>query len=200
MAFEFKDAEIRTMKLDDLTPAEYNPRKITKKAFRGLGRSIKDFGFMVPIVWNERSGNIVGGHQRFRHLKELGETETEVVVVDLDDKEEVALNIALNNPKIRGQFTPEAVGLLKLTEARLGNAFKELGLFDLHEAIAKQLKENRKNIQGPPKPPTGGEPPPILEPEAIVTCPECSSRWLMKNRHVLHDATKDSSKTGGSSD
>ncbi len=193
MAFDFKDAEVRTISLEDLRPAEYNPRKISKKAFQGLGKSIEDFGFLVPIVWNERSGNIVGGHQRYRHLVEEGETETEVVVVDLDDDEEVALNISLNNPNMRGQFTEDVIGSLKLTEARLGTTFKELRLFDLHDAIMGQLKEKKRNIQGPPTPPSG-EPPsnpePSGEPEAIVTCPQCVSKWRMKDNRVLLDTTK----------
>lgn len=193
MAFDFKDADVRKMRLDELCPAEYNPRKISKKAFKGLEKSIESFGFLVPIVWNERSGNIVGGHQRYHHLIKENEEETEVVVVDLDNNEEVALNIALNNPKIRGQFTEDAVGLLKLSEARLGSAFKELCLFSLHDAIVSQLKDRKKNIQGSPTPSGGGEPPPQppTGPEAVVTCPKCSSKWRMKDGHVLIDTTKD---------
>jgi len=192
MSFEFKDAEVRKMKLEDLRPAEYNPRKIGKKAFRGLGKSIESFGFLVPIVWNQRSGNIVGGHQRYQLLMDEGEAEADVVVVDLDNDDEVALNIALNNPKMRGQFTEDAIGALKLAEARLGSTFKDLRLFDLHEAIVSQLREGKKNIQKSPSPPGGGAPPPPSpEPEAVVTCPQCNSKWRMKDKHILLDTTSE---------
>ena len=39
---------------------------------------------MWAIVWNKRTGHIVGGHQRFKVLKHQGHTEIECVVVDLD--------------------------------------------------------------------------------------------------------------------
>ena len=88
-----------------LKPSKYNPRKDLKPSdpeYRKLKRSIEEFGYVEPIIWNERSGNIVGGHQRFKILLDLGETEIECVVVDLDAKRERALNVALN--KITGEF------------------------------------------------------------------------------------------------
>ena len=88
-----------------LKPAKYNPRKDLKPGdpeYEKLLRSIDEFGYVEPIIWNEHTGNIVGGHQRFKVLKQLGYTEIDCVVVDLDDVREKALNIALN--KISGEF------------------------------------------------------------------------------------------------
>lgn len=51
-----------------LTPAPYNPRKITKEQLAGLGRSMKRFGDLSGIVKNLTTGNLVGGHQRVKHL------------------------------------------------------------------------------------------------------------------------------------
>jgi ParB-like chromosome segregation protein Spo0J len=53
-------------------------------------------------VWNERTGNLIGGHQRLKVLKERGDGEVEVSVVDLDKTKEKALNLALN--KISGDW------------------------------------------------------------------------------------------------
>ena len=64
--------------------------------------SLETFGCVEPIVWNKRTGNIVGGHQRFKVAKDLGYTEDNVVVVDLEDTQEKSLNLALN--KVSGQW------------------------------------------------------------------------------------------------
>jgi ParB-like chromosome segregation protein Spo0J len=41
-----------------------------------------------PVIWNKRTGNIVGGHQRYKVLKSLGNTEIDCVVGDIDEKRE----------------------------------------------------------------------------------------------------------------
>jgi ParB-like chromosome segregation protein Spo0J len=54
-----------------LNPAKYNPRKDLKPGdaeYEKLLRSVKEFGYVEPVIWNERTGNIVGGHQRFKVL------------------------------------------------------------------------------------------------------------------------------------
>lgn len=97
--------ELRRIKISKLKEAPYNPRVALKPGdaeFEKLKRSIIDFGDVEPIVWNERSGYVVGGHQKLAVLKFMGETETLVSVVDLDDTQEKQLNIALN--KIKGSW------------------------------------------------------------------------------------------------
>jgi DNA modification methylase len=87
------------MKLKDLLPAKYNPRKDLKSGdpeYERLKKAIQEFDYIDPIIWNERSGLIVGGHQRAKILKDLGYTEVEVSVVNLDEDKEKALNLALN--------------------------------------------------------------------------------------------------------
>ena len=69
---------MQTMPIDRLKPAKYNPRKDLKPgdpAYEKIKRSLHDFGYVDPIVWNEVTGNIVGGHQRFKVLKAEGATE-----------------------------------------------------------------------------------------------------------------------------
>lgn len=195
MESSFKDCDVQRMSLSEMNPAEYNPRRITDKAAKGLGRSIDEFGMMVPIVWNKRSGNIVGGHQRYDQLKGRGETETDVVVVDLDDNDEVALNIALNSRTLRGDFTKEVVGLLELSEAQVGNMFSEIGLMDLHEHVKKLKFDLGDKKEGSGGSGGGGDDTvfPPEGPDAIVTCPNCESRWKMKDKSIVHDSTKESS-------
>lgn len=88
-----------------LNPAAYNPRKDLKpgdKEYEKLKRSIAEFGYVEPVIWNRQTGNVVGGHQRLKVLMDLGHTEIDCVVVDLDLQREKALNIALN--KIQGDW------------------------------------------------------------------------------------------------
>jgi len=95
-----------------LNPAKYNPRKDLQPGdpeYEKLLRSVEEFGYVEPIIWNERTGNIVGGHQRFKVLSQIGYTEIECVVVNLDEQREKALNVALN--KISGEWD-----LSKLTD------------------------------------------------------------------------------------
>jgi hypothetical protein len=157
--------------------AEFNPRKISDDAYKGLGNSIDKFGLMIPIVWNKRTGNIVGGHQRYKYLVESGEMETDVVVVDLDGNEEVALNITLNNPNIRGKFTAEVVKLLKLSEAQIGSLFNDIRL----DVLFRKLNFPETN----PEQGGGGGGEGGGQPAAVITCPKCQSRWIMSSKKVL---------------
>lgn len=94
--------ELRRMNLKDLTPANYNPRVELKPGdpeWEALNESIKTFGYILPIIWNETTGNIVGGHQRRNILLERGVTEGDVAVIHLDLEEEKILNTLLNKSK-----------------------------------------------------------------------------------------------------
>ncbi|WP_327204048.1 ParB N-terminal domain-containing protein [Paenibacillus tyrfis] len=90
--------DIKTISIELINPAAYNPRidlQPGDPAYEKLKRSIEEFGYIDPIVWNERTGNMVGGHQRYKILvNEQGRTEIEVSVVDMDPEQEKLLNIA----------------------------------------------------------------------------------------------------------
>ena len=97
--------EIRKIPIEQLNLAAYNPRKDLQPGdpeYEKLKRSIQEFGYVEPIVWNKRTGNIVGGHQRYKVLLDMGMREVDCVVVDLDPQREKALNLALN--KIQGEW------------------------------------------------------------------------------------------------
>ena len=96
---------VREIETEKLNEAPYNPRIKLEPGmpeWEKLKRSIEEFDNIVPLVWNERTGNLVGGHQRLAVLKSLGRTTADVSVVDLDENEEKILNIALN--KIKGRW------------------------------------------------------------------------------------------------
>ena len=96
---------IEKIAIKKLNASAYNPRKDlqpTDKEYINLIKSIEEFGFVEPIVWNEATSNVVGGHQRLKVLIEKGHKEIDVSVVNLTEEQEKALNLALN--KVRGDW------------------------------------------------------------------------------------------------
>jgi ParB-like chromosome segregation protein Spo0J len=87
---------IETKKLSDLKAAPYNPRTSNKKQEKNLKESLSKFGLVEPIIFNQRTGYIVGGHFRVRELKKLGYKSVDCVIVDLSEDDERELNVRLN--------------------------------------------------------------------------------------------------------
>lgn len=102
---------MQRLAIKQIKPAAYNPRKKLRPQdpeYQRIKRSIQTFGMVDPLVWNKRSGNLVGGHQRLKILRdEFGVSEVDVSVVDLAPAEEKALNLALN--KVGGQWDEGAL-------------------------------------------------------------------------------------------
>ena len=114
-----KTAELKTLPVSVLKPAEYNPRKKLKpgdKEYKKIKNSIEEFGFADPLVVNSDM-TIIGGHQRLSVAMDLGYTEVPCAVVDVDKVREKALNIALN--KITGAWDEQMLAdlLTDLKEA-----------------------------------------------------------------------------------
>lgn len=96
------EPKITIKKIKDIKAAAYNPRRNLKpgdKEYEAIKASLSEFGNVQPLVWNEVTGNLVGGHQRLKILKEHGHKECQVSVVHIEDQaKEKALNLALNRP------------------------------------------------------------------------------------------------------
>lgn len=133
----------KTFRLDEISPAEYNPRQDLKpgdKQYEAIRHSIESYGFVEPLIVNVRDGKnvLVGGHQRYKILAAAGEQETEAVVVDLDAQQERALNLALN--KIEGEWDN---GKLKDLLAEIGEG-EAVQIGFSHEEFADLLREMEK--------------------------------------------------------
>ena len=125
--------EFKKINISDLKHAEYNPRKDLKpgdKEFEKIKNSINEFGYCDPIILNSDL-TIVGGHQRAKVLKELGFTEIDCVIIDIDKTKEKALNVALN--KISGEWDFESLAKL-LDDLKTEDYDIELSGFDMKEA------------------------------------------------------------------
>lgn len=105
--------KIEKLKTELLIPADYNPRKDLKPGdpeYEKLKRSIEQFGYVEPVIWNKTTSHVVGGHQRLKVLLDMGITEVECVVIEMNEEKEKALNIALN--KISGDWDKDKLMLL----------------------------------------------------------------------------------------
>lgn len=177
------EMEIRKIPVSEIKPAKYNPRKDLKPgdpAYEKLKRSMIEFGYVEPIIWNEETGNIVGGHQRYKVLVAEGYKEVECVVVRLSPEREKALNIALN--KVTGDWEIEALAdLLKnLDELDFDvtlTGFDAAEIEDLFSKVHdKDIKEDDFNIDEALK-------------EPIISKP--GDLWLLGRHKLLcGDSTK----------
>ncbi|MDD5670045.1 MAG: DNA modification methylase [Candidatus Omnitrophica bacterium] len=111
--------EIKSIPISKINPAPYNPRADLQPGdpeYEKLKRSMESFGYVEPLVWNERTETLVSGHQRLKILKEQSVKTVQVSVVDLPVEKEKALNVALN--KIEGRWNDDLLlNLLQELEA-----------------------------------------------------------------------------------
>ena len=173
--------EIRKVSVDRLLPAKYNPRKDLQPGdpeFEKLKRSVAEFGYVEPIIWNQRTGIVVGGHQRLKVLQHLGYTEVDCVVLDIDEQKEKALNVALN--KISGDWDmPLLTALLKDLDESGFDA--TLTGFDVSE-MSDMFDDQSEIVE---------DEPPAVAPQEEAPISKPGDRWLLGD-HVLYcgDSTK----------
>lgn len=116
---KFQKGEERWIQRTQINPAPYNPRVIGEGAEKRLKAKMKTMGLLGTLIWNERTGNLVSGHQRLKQLDSLegypakcADYEVRVTVLDLDEKTEIEANVFLNNPSTQGEWDIEALGAL----------------------------------------------------------------------------------------
>jgi len=87
---------IEIKKITELNPYQNNPRKHTRSQIDMLKKSIKEFGFIVPILVDENN-IIITGHGRLKAAEKLGITEVPTIqITHLDDEQIRAFRIADN--------------------------------------------------------------------------------------------------------
>jgi ParB-like chromosome segregation protein Spo0J len=111
---------------EQLRPAEYNPRQISKEALGALARLLDEHGFVDPVIARREDGLVIGGHQRLRANAMRHRPDSTVPVVFLEgisDDRAKALNVALNNPKAQGEYDRETLAVIL---AELGDSDMDL--------------------------------------------------------------------------
>ena len=168
--------EVRTIPISQIQVATYNPRADLQPGdpeYEALEMSLEEFGLTVPLVWNEKTGNLVGGHQRLKVLVAKGEVEVEVSVVNLDEMEEKALNLALN--RVRGEWDEDKLADLLSDmdpDLQILTGFDDMEIERLLKA-PEPVETGGGGSSGPGE--DGGSDP--LEVENAVFCPGCGHKF-----------------------
>jgi len=122
--------EIINKKIDEVIPYENNPRK-NDEAVDYVAKSIKEFGFKVPIII-DKNGVIVAGHTRLKAAKKLGLKEVPTIIADdLSDDQIKAFRLADNKV---GEFAEWDDELLKIELDDIDINMEDFG-FDLFKDI-----------------------------------------------------------------
>lgn len=104
---DLQKGSIARIHRSEIVADSINPRKITEANAKRLKDSIKKNGLVGHLIWNRTTGHIVGGHQRLDAVDSIMRTkdyEIDVVQVEMSLKEEVRLNVVLNNADAMGVF------------------------------------------------------------------------------------------------
>ena len=151
----------KTLSVDALRPAAYNPRKKLKpgdKEYEKIKNSIQEFGYVEPIIVNYDM-TVIGGHQRLTVLKDLGYTEVQCVEVHIEDENKVkALNVALN--KITGSWNEQLLAdlIVDLQSANFNTDFTGFEAPEIEQLFSKvhnkEIKEDCFDVEAELKKPT----------------------------------------------
>lgn len=134
-----KEESVREIKLKELRPNPYQPRKVfEKEAIDELTQSIKEHGILQPIIARKsiKGYEIVVGERRFRAAKAAKLDAVPVVVRELTEEQMMELAVLENLQRE------------DLTPIEEGNAYQllmeKLGL--TQEELAKRLGKSRPHI------------------------------------------------------
>lgn len=118
----------KTIRRRQIKNGSYNPRRIKAGNRAKLNKSLDEFGLVEPLIWNERTGNLVGGHRRLEHIDAIEGSDDYSLTVSaivIDPKREKALNVVLNNVAAQGEYDDALLSKL-LRELAAGTGTLEL--------------------------------------------------------------------------
>ena len=180
MRKDIKTWAVESINVEDVVPMPDNERFIDQRNFEGLRHSIKRFGLVELPIWNRTTKHLVGGHQRFYSLKEMGADRIDMLVVELSEEEELTANLTMNNPEIQGDWTESTIDLLNSLEAVDKSMYDDLNMDLLQKEVSK-LQPKIPQIE-----PTPFE---LPNPEFDTKCPCCGHSWMIQAKDVSVENT-----------
>lgn len=137
---KYQKFEPITINRREIKNATYNPRKIGDNEAKGLKKSIQKHGLVDTLIYNKRTGNLVGGHQRLSQLDILeknSDYNLTVACIDVDLKQEKEINLILNNQSIQGEYDFDLVRdlLLEIGVENTGFTDYDLSMFGIEDDL-----------------------------------------------------------------
>jgi len=104
---EQRHVEHITVSIDELEPDAANVNEQTEDEFAALVKSIKEFGFLDPVLCFRKDGKlrIINGEHRWKAAKFLGYIEIPVAIVELDE-DDIAHVLSIRMNYARGRLNP----------------------------------------------------------------------------------------------
>lgn len=175
--------DICDVSVSEIKPAPYNPREISDEALAGLRQSLERFGMVDLLVVNKRNMRIISGHQRYKILQEAGVEKVTVIMVDVDEISEMAMNVTLNSQEIVGTWTEALIPLLEKLRIEDGDSYIALRMKELRDQVRDMEEENKG--AGKTLPDDLPEPP-----REVIT--QRGDLWILGDHRLLcGDSTKE---------
>lgn len=134
--------DIRPLRMSQIKPDPNNPRDISTEALQGLKTSIERFGYVDLLVVNKRNMQLVSGHQRYKVLTTQGVEEALCILVDVDEVQQKAMALSLNNQEIAGHWTAAIIPILEELRNQAPDDYINLRLRELREEVLEFEQEN----------------------------------------------------------
>ena len=146
--------QIENKKIEELIPYINNPRN-NDEAVDAVASSIKNFGFKVPIVVDDKN-EIINGHTRLKAAKKLGLTEVPVITAnDLTPEQVKAYRIADNKVSEIATWNEELLSIELGELAELDFEMEEFGFSEINEI--NEVEEDSDFDVTPPENPISQE-------------------------------------------
>ena len=77
---------VELVPIDSLHPDPANPRRIADDELESLTRSLRQWGFVQPVLARREDSVVIGGHQRLVAARRVGLTEVPVIWLDISQR------------------------------------------------------------------------------------------------------------------
>lgn len=169
---EWPADKIERRPIDDVVPYERNSRVHSPEQIEQIAKSIREFGFTMPILVAE-DGTIIAGHGRLEAARSLGLDEVPVIVArGWSDEQRRAYTIADNQLALNATWDDD---MLRIELADLHAESFDIGLIGINGAELDRLLTI-------PEPATAPSEFKAFD-EDIATdhcCPKCGYTWSGK--------------------
>lgn len=138
-----------------------NARRHPLKQREAVESSLRKFGMIAPIIVNERTGNVIDGHERVWQGLQNDDAELPYITVDIDPADEATALLTFDRTGDLADWDADVIARL-LPDVRT----------DLDPALDRLMAELAEEVGVTPNLDPLDPPEPV---DRSVTCPDCGS-------------------------